>query len=96
MVVLVLALLGGERLAAQTVLRSPPPLDSARASLRDAVLVLRDSLVTVDGAASRLQRDYRRSLPSFAALARANRCTRPAPDRVERFRRLAWQLSARK
>ena len=45
-------------LAAQTVMRAPPPLDSARATLRDAVIVLRDSLTTIDGAAARLQRDY--------------------------------------
>lgn len=58
---LLLALLGclGTRsLAAQTVVRPTPPLDSARAALRDAVLVLRDSLVTIDAAAARLQRDY--------------------------------------
>jgi hypothetical protein len=48
-------------LAAQTVIRPEPPLDSARASLRSALLVLRDSLNTIDGAAARLQRDYRQA-----------------------------------
>jgi hypothetical protein len=53
-----LACLGPGMLAAQTVVRPAPPLDSARAAVRDAVLVLRDSLLTIDAAAARLQRDY--------------------------------------
>ena len=90
---LVLAILGGERLAAQTVLRSPPPLDSARASLRDAVLVFRDSLVTVDGAAARLQRDYReasgpsllsRAQQMYEACARSGRTVPPTRLAVKR------------
>ena len=90
---LVLVLLGGEQLAAQTVLRSPPPLDSARASLRDAVLVLRDSLVTVDGAAARLQRDYRhasdpallsRAQQMYEACARSGRTVPQARLAVKR------------
>ena len=48
-------------LAAQTVIRPEPPLDSARAGLRDALMVLRDSLNAIDGAAARLQRDYRQA-----------------------------------
>lgn len=48
-------------LAAQTVIRPAPPLDSARVALRDALLVLRDSLNTIDGAAARLQRDFRQA-----------------------------------
>jgi hypothetical protein len=49
-------------LAAQArVMRPEPPLDSARAAVRDALLVLRDSLVTIDGAAARLQRDFRQA-----------------------------------
>jgi hypothetical protein len=49
-------------LAAQASLATPdPPLDPARASLRDALVLLRDSLVSVDGAAARLQRDFRAS-----------------------------------
>jgi hypothetical protein len=44
---------------AQTVVKPEPPLDSARAGLRDALLVLRDSLNTIDAAAARLQRDFR-------------------------------------
>jgi hypothetical protein len=44
------------------MIRKPePPLDSARLALRDALLVLRDSLATIDGAAGRLQRDFRQS-----------------------------------
>jgi hypothetical protein len=61
-------------LAAQTVVRPAPPLDSARAALRDAVLILRDSLVTIDGAAARLQRDYRAaSGPALLSRARVMR-----------------------
>jgi hypothetical protein len=56
---LMLALLAAGPAAAQTVMRPDPPLDSTRAALRDALLLLRDSLMTVDGAAARLQRDYR-------------------------------------
>jgi hypothetical protein len=59
MLLVVLTALVSPPLAAQAVLRPDPPLDSARATLRDALLVLRDSLVTIDGAAARLQRDYR-------------------------------------
>lgn len=56
--------------AAQTVIRQPQPLDSARATLRDDLVVLRDSLNTVDGAAARLQRDYR-SASEASLLSRA-------------------------
>jgi hypothetical protein len=56
---LLLAFLVVRPAAAQTVVRPDPPLDSTRAALRDALLLLRDSLTTVDGAAARLQRDYR-------------------------------------
>jgi hypothetical protein len=42
--------------------------------LRDALLVLRDSLITIDGAAARLQRDYRvASGPSLLSRARVMR-----------------------
>jgi hypothetical protein len=69
--VVALSLLGANSLAAQTVFRPAPPLDSARAELRDALLVLRDSLVTIDGAAARLQRDYRAaSGPALLSRAR--------------------------
>ena len=47
--------------SAQTVMRPDPPLDSARVAVRDALLILRDSLSTVDGAAARLQRDFRQA-----------------------------------
>jgi hypothetical protein len=43
------------------VVQPEAPLDSARASLRDVLLVLRDSLMSVDGAAARLQRDSRQT-----------------------------------
>jgi hypothetical protein len=51
-------MLGVLPVAAQTVVQ-PVRLDSARAALRDDLEVLRDSLHTIDGAAARLQRDYR-------------------------------------
>jgi hypothetical protein len=56
---------------AQTVIRPDPPLDSARAAVRDALLILRDSLNTIDAAAARLQRDFRQaSGPSLLSRAR--------------------------
>lgn len=59
---------------AQTVMRPDPPLDSARAAVRDALLILRDSLNTIDGAAARLQRDFRQaSGPSLLSRARVMR-----------------------
>jgi hypothetical protein len=59
---------------AQTVMRAEPPLDSARAAVRDALLILRDSLNTIDGAAARLQRDFRQaSGPSLLSRARVMR-----------------------
>ena len=59
---------------AQTVMRPDPPLDSVRAGLRDALLVLRDSLTTIDAAAARLQRDYRlASGPALLSRARVMR-----------------------
>ena len=64
---------------AQQVMRPDPPLDSARAALRDALLVLRDTLNTIDGAAARLQRDFRQaSGPSLLSRARVMReaCSR--------------------
>lgn len=56
---LVLLVLYAPNLAAQTVVQPEVPLDSARASLRDALLVLRDSLGSIAAAVGRLQRDYR-------------------------------------
>jgi hypothetical protein len=59
---------------AQTVMRPEAPLDSARAAVRDALLTLRDSLNTIDGAAARLQRDFRQaSGPSLLSRARVMR-----------------------
>jgi hypothetical protein len=53
------------------VVQPEPPLDSIRAALRNALLVLRDSLLTIDGAAARLQRDYRQaSAESLVSRAR--------------------------
>jgi hypothetical protein len=67
-------MLGAQPLSAQIVVQPEAPLDSARASLRDAILVLRDSLVTIDAAAARLQRDYREaSGPSLLSRARVMR-----------------------
>lgn len=64
----------GQPLPAQTVIRPAPPLDSARVVLRDALLELQDSLITIDGAAARLQRDYRvASGPSLLSRARVMR-----------------------
>jgi hypothetical protein len=69
-----LGILGAQPLAAQTVVRPSPALDSAGAALRDALLVLRDSLTTIDGAAARLQRDYREtSAPALLSRARVMR-----------------------
>jgi hypothetical protein len=48
-------------LTAQMIRKPEAPLDSARLVLRDALLILRDSLATIDGAAGRLQRDFRQS-----------------------------------
>jgi hypothetical protein len=63
-------MLAASSLAGQTVMRSAPPLDSASATLRDALVVLRDSLATIDGAAARLQRDYQ-TTSGQALLSRA-------------------------
>jgi hypothetical protein len=88
----VMALLITPQLGAQTVMRPAPPLDSARATLRDAIIVLRDSLITVDGAAARLQRDYwTASGPALVArarvmrdaCARSRRAVRPTRDVVQ-------------
>jgi hypothetical protein len=47
--------------AQATVIQPEAPLDSARAAIRDNLLILRDSLMTIDGAAARLQRDFRQT-----------------------------------
>jgi hypothetical protein len=61
----IIALLFAPNLAAQaTVVRPEPPLDAGRATVRDALLRLRDSLSSIDAAASRLQRDYRQASPA--------------------------------
>jgi hypothetical protein len=77
--VLSLAVLGASRLTAQTIMKPEPPLDSARAAVRDALLILRDSLVTIDGAAARLQRDFRQA--SGASLLSRARVMRDACGR---------------
>jgi hypothetical protein len=59
---LIVAVLFSRNLAAQgTVVRPEPELDAGRVALRDALLQFRDSLNSIDAAASRLQRDYRQS-----------------------------------
>jgi hypothetical protein len=65
-----LALVVARPLAAQTVIKPAPALDSGQIVLRDAVVVLRDSLMTIDGAAGRLQRDYQ-AASGQALVARA-------------------------
>jgi hypothetical protein len=69
-------------LRAQTVMRPDPPLDPARAALRDALLVLRDSLNLVDAAAARLQRDFRQA--SGASLLSRARVMHQACDHSRR------------
>ena len=60
--------------SAQTVMRPDHPVDSGRAAVRDALLILRDSLNTIDGAAARLQRDFlQASGPSLLSRARVMR-----------------------
>lgn len=64
-------LVGAQPLRAQTVAAPAPALDSTRVLLRDALLGFRDSLLTIDGAAARLQRDYRQaSGPALLVRAR--------------------------
>jgi hypothetical protein len=93
-----ISLLSVTSLSAQaTVIQPEAPLDSARATLRDAVLVLRDSLITVNAAAARLQRDFRQtSAASLLSRARVmhDACVRSAraiPPTKETL--LAAQLS---
>lgn len=58
----VIGVLFAQTLAAQgTVVRPEPPLDAGRVALRDALLQFRDTLSSIDAAASRLQRDYRQA-----------------------------------
>ena len=58
----VISMLFAPNLAAQgTVVRPEPALDAGRATLRNALLRFRDSLSSIDAAASRLQRDYRQA-----------------------------------
>lgn len=65
-----LCLIAPNALPAQTVVQAEPPLDSTRLELRDALVVLRDSLVVVNGAAVRLQRDVQQA-SSASLLSRA-------------------------
>lgn len=70
-------------LRAQTVVRPDPPLDAERAKLRDALLVVRDSLQTIDAAAARLQRDYREAAAiSLVARARTMRAACAGSDQA--------------
>jgi hypothetical protein len=79
---LLLGILVARPVASQIVVKPDPPLDSARAALRDALLVLRDSLNSIDGAAARLQRDYRNA--SGPALLSRAQVMRDACARSER------------
>jgi hypothetical protein len=70
-------MLFAQTLSAQgTVVRPESKLDAGRTALRDALLQFRDSLNTIDAAASRLQRDYRES--SAASLISRARVMRQA------------------
>ena len=77
-----IGMLCARSLAAQgTVVVPEPPLDSARASLRDELLRFRDTLNSIDAAAARLQRDFRQaSTASLTSRARVMRdaCARSA------------------
>ena len=73
---------GVSPLAAQSVMRPPPPLDSARAAVRDALVLLSDSLDTIDAAAARLQRDYQQASGAsllFRARSMREACARSIP-----------------
>ena len=68
-------------LDAQGVVMPSGRLDGARTRVRDAMLVLRDSLMTINGAAASLQRDFRRTSGEvLTARARelSNACARSA------------------
>jgi uncharacterized protein YukE len=74
-----IGMLFAHNLSAQgTVVRPEPKLDAGRAALRDALLQFRDTLNTIDAAASRLQRDYRQA--STASLLSRARVMRQACD----------------
>ena len=85
-----LALLGGaaivttpSRAAAQVGAIMPEaPLEANRAQVRDALLVLRDSLHAIEGANARMRRDFRSTSP--AALAGRARSIADACSRAER------------
>jgi hypothetical protein len=76
------AMLCARSVGAQTVVRPEPPLDAARATLRDALVGLRDSLSSIDAAAGRLQRDNREA--SVATLLSRARVMREACARSSR------------
>jgi hypothetical protein len=78
---ILVTVLWAQSAGAQAVVQQEPPLDSARVTLRNALLVLRDSLSSIDAAAGRLQRDYREaSAASLLSRARVMReaCARSA------------------
>lgn len=80
---IVVAMTFAQNLAAQgTVVRPEPVLDAGRVTLRDELLRFRDSLSSVDAAASRLQRDYREA--SAASLLSRARVMREACARSVR------------
>lgn len=76
---------------AQAVVMPTAPLDAARTHVRDAMLLLRDSLMTVNGAAAALHRDFRqtsgavlttRAREVSAACARSVRTIGPTREAV--------------
>jgi hypothetical protein len=88
-----ISLLLAHPLAAQgTVVLPDAPLDAHRTALREALLEFRDSLNSIDAAASRLQRDYREaSTASLTSRARVMgeacaRSTRNLPSTREAVR----------
>jgi hypothetical protein len=76
---LAVALVWAPALLAQGSIVAPERLDPERAIVRSRVLLLRDSLITVDGAAASMQRDFRQA--STSALESRARVMRDACSR---------------
>lgn len=69
-------------LHAQAIVKPAAPLDGPRARVRDALLLLRDSLIVVNSSAARLQRDFQAT--SAAALSGHSRQVAAACSRSAR------------
>jgi hypothetical protein len=83
LVLLMLALtIAPATLHAQTVIVPAKPLDAPRARVRNTLLMVRDSLITVNSATARLQRDYRHT--SAALLTQRARTVAEACARSSR------------